>query len=140
MAMDVYANCRFYVEINQKKEAAFIEMSGLQVELDVFRYEEGGNNSFVHALPGRAKVGNITLKKGLTASNEFLKWCMSITNRQNDRRHISVIMYDIKGTELQRWNFDNAFPVKWSGPQLTADGKSVAIETLELAHDGFGQL
>jgi phage tail-like protein len=46
-------------------------------------------------------------------------------------------MYDSKGVELCRWNFQKAFPVKWVGPQLTADGKVAAIETLELAHAGF---
>src|SRR5215470_2047172 len=98
-------------------QAVFSEVSGLQVETVVQDYEEGGNNGFVHRLPGRTKVGNLTLKRGITKSNEFFKWYTDIARGTITRRNISVIMYDTAGNELVRWNFIKAYPVKWVGPQ-----------------------
>src|SRR5215472_1741743 len=121
-----HAACRFYIEIGKNDgakqiQAVFTELSGLQVEMQVMEYEEGGTNTFVHKLPGRLKVGNITLKHGLTRSNEFLSWCMKI-----ERRNVSVVMYDVAGKPVVRWNFTKAYPVKWTGPQFTADSTAMA--------------
>jgi phage tail-like protein len=137
MAEESYANCRFYVEIDGIKTAVFTEVSGLQVETTVMEYEEGGHNDFVHRLPGRTKVSNLTLKRGMTKSNEFHKWCLQVMQGTITRRNISVIMYDAKGRELMRWNFIKAYPVKWVGPQFQSTGNAAAIETLELAHRGL---
>ncbi len=132
-----HAACRFYVEIGKNDggktiQAVFTEVSGLQVEMQVMEYEEGGTNTFVHKLPGRLKIGNITLKHGLTRSNEFLSWCLKL-----ERRNVSVVMYDSAGSPVLRWNFTKAYPVKWSGPQFTADSTAMAIESIELTHQGL---
>ena len=137
MPVDGVANCRFYVKIDGMTTAVFTEMSGLQVETVVTEYEEGGNNGFVHRLPGRTKVSNLTLKRGIVASNEFLNWYSEILQGKLKYRHVDVLVYDAEGKELAKWSFANAFPVKWIGPQLAADGKNAAIETLELAHEGL---
>lgn len=137
MPQEAYPVCRFYVEIGSDRQAVFTEVSGLQVEMEVMSYEEGGNNGFVHRLPGRAKVGNLTLKRGMTTSNDFFSWCAEIARGAIKRRTLSVVMYDVKGQEMLRWTFFNAYPVKWTGPQFTADGSATAIEALELAHDGL---
>jgi phage tail-like protein len=137
MSDEAHPNYRFYVTINDKAKAVFTEISGLQVETVVQDYEEGGNNEFIHRLPGRTKVGNVTLKYGLTKSNELFKWYADIVRGKITRYNLSVIMYDTEGNELVRWNFLNAFPVKWTGPQFSADGRAMAIETLELAHEGM---
>jgi phage tail-like protein len=129
--------CRFYVEIGAEKQGVFTEVSGLQAEMDVMTYEEGGNNDFVHRLPGRTKMGNLTLKRGMTNSNAFFKWFAQIARGHIKRTNLSVVLYDVSGKELLRWTFVNAYPVKWTGPQFTADGSGTAIETLELAHDGL---
>ncbi|MBK9710615.1 MAG: phage tail protein [Kouleothrix sp.] len=136
MKDDVNPNFRFYVEIDEKKQAVFTEVSGLQIETVVQEYEEGGNNGYVHRLPGRTKVSNLTLKRGITRSNEFFKWQAEIASGKITRRNISLVIYDVKGDVLIRWEFIKAYPVKWIGPQLSADGHAMAIETLELAHDG----
>jgi phage tail-like protein len=60
-----------------------------------------------------------------------------VITRQVTKQHVSVLMFDSKGREMVRWNFHNAYPVKWVGPQFTADGRTAAIETLELTHDGI---
>ncbi len=131
-------NCRFYVFVDEKPQGIFTEVSGLEVHMDVLEYEEGGNNGFVHQLPGRTKIGHITLKRGMTCSNTFLQWQMQVASGDIKRRNVSVVVFHTaSGKELVRWNFDNAYPVKWSGPALDASGTAVAVETLELAHGGM---
>jgi phage tail-like protein len=137
MADESFPNCRFYIEIDGMTEAIFTEVGGLQVEMDVFEYQEGGMNDFVYRLPGRTKVSNITLKRGLARGNDFFRWCMEVAAGQIDRRNVSVVMYDVAGNEVLRWNFTGAYPVKWVGPQFQAAGNAPAIETLELAHNGI---
>lgn len=137
MPQEAYASCRFYVQIEGIAQAVFSELSGLQLEMDVVEYEEGGNNGFVHRLPGRSKIGTLTLKRGITHSNELFKWCAEIAQGKINRRHLSIIMYDSAGNELVRWNFVKAYPIKWTGPSFAADGAAMAIEALELAHDGL---
>src|SRR2546430_2647864 len=112
---DAHAACRFYVEIGKGKgskeiQAVFTELSGLQVEMVTTDYEEGGTNNFVHRLPGRLKVGNITLKRGLTRSNAFLNWCMGAAlEKPMDRRNVTVAMYDVAAQPVIRWHFLRAF-------------------------------
>jgi len=131
-----HAACRFYVEIGKggakQVQAVFTEVSGLQVEMQTMDFEEGGANTYVHRLPGRLKVGNVILKHGMTRSNEFLQWCMKL-----ERRNVTVVMYDTYGKAVVRWNFNKAYPVKWVGPQFTADSTATAMESIELAHEGL---
>ena len=131
------SNSRFYVFVDDKEQAIFTEVSGLEMQMEVMEYEEGGNNGFVHHLPGRTKIGRLTLKRGMTCSNDFLNWQMQIASGDIKRRNVSVAVFAASGEELVRWNFDNAYPVKWSGPAFDASGSAVAVETLELAHDGM---
>lgn len=135
---DPVPTCRFYVDIAGIAQAVFTEMSGLQLETEVTDYAEGGQNGFVHKLPGRTKVGNLTLKRGVTKSGEFFKWYEELLHGTVKPRNVTVSMYDVKGEQVMKWDFLNAYPVKWTGPQFSADGKNVAIETLELAHEGLG--
>jgi phage tail-like protein len=134
---DAYASCRFYVQLDGKTEALFTEVSGLQVEVTAQQLEEGGNNGFVHSLPGRVKVANVTLKRGMTRSNEFLKWLMEVASGKITRRNVTVVMFDTSYQAMLRWNFSKAYPVKWSGPQFTAGSSQAAVESLELAHEGL---
>jgi phage tail-like protein len=130
-----HAACRFYVEVGdggKQIQAVFTEVSGLQVEMQTMDYEEGGTNTFVHRLPGRLKIGNITLKHGLTKSNDFLKWCL-----QFERKNLTVVMYDVAGQPVIRWHFNKAYVVKWSGPQFTADSTAMALESVEITHQGL---
>lgn len=139
-AYDAYASSRFYVEIDGKKEAVFTEVSGVQVEMETMDYQEGGNNAFIHRLPGRVKSGNITLKRGVVRSNEFFLWFAQVAQGQMQRKNVSVVLYDTEGKQLDRWEFVDAYPVKWVAPSLTATSSTMAIETLELAHRGLQPL
>jgi phage tail-like protein len=144
MAETVHGSNRFYLEIGGKNTAVFTEVSGLQIETEIMEYMEGGNNDYVHKLPGRTRVGNITLKHGVTTSQELLGWFVKLTQGKIERKNVSVVIYGLAKSgggsaarEIVRYNFNLAYPVKWSGPQLSAASTSVAIETLELAHAGF---
>jgi phage tail-like protein len=136
-AVPVSPVCRFYVKVGGSTQAIFTEVSGLGMEMTIEEIEEGGNNGFVHRLPGRCKVGNLTLKSGMTNSNDFLKWILDVARGKIEKKHLSVILYKPDGTESMRWEFTNAFPVKWTGPQFKADDTATAIESLELVHEGF---
>lgn len=137
---DIYPSFRFYVQIDSVTEAIFTEVTGLQVETELMDYPEGGNNGFVHRMPGRTKVSNVTLKRGMSRSNELFKWYINNASEGRsklDRRHVTIKMYDTAGKELAKWEFLNAYPVKWVGPQLNAGSTNAAIETFELAHGGL---
>lgn len=134
-----FSNCRFYVQIDGVTAAVFTEVSGLQLETEVFEYSEGGKNDFPHRLPGRSKAGNVTLKRGIAQGSELFKWCFDTVQGKVDLRGVSVLMFDTIGDKpIARWELLKAFPTKWAGPQFQADGHLTAIETLELAHQGYG--
>lgn len=128
---------RFYVEVNRIVQAVFTEVSGLQIDVDTFEVTEGGNNSFVRKLPGHVRVGDITLKRGMTKSNDLYTWTVDIIHGKIDRRTVSVIMYDVHAKEIARWNFNNAYPIRWVGPSFTSTSNGVAIESLTLTHEGL---
>jgi len=128
---------RFYVEVGGVNQAVFTEASGLSIETVVEDVEEGGHNEFVHRLPGRCKVGNLTLKRGMTASNDFLTWSLNVARGIIKPQNVSVVLYRTDGTEEMRWDLVGAFPVKWSGLQFKADDNATAIETIEFCHRGL---
>lgn len=136
-APDPFPGYRFYLEIGTQKQAVFTEVSGLDLEMEVQEFAEGGHNEAVHRLPGRTRVGNLMLKGGMTASKEFFNWYVQLATGRIKRQNVSLVMYDVAGKEVFRWNFLNAYPVRWLGPQFHAASGTMAIETLELAHDGL---
>jgi phage tail-like protein len=113
----------------------FMQCSGLQIEFDVYEYHEGGNNDFVHRLPGAARYPNLVLSRGLTNEEALLKWFWA-TLTQADRKEVTITLSYGK-SKPRSWTFTDAFPVKWSGPQMDANATDVAIETLEIAHSGL---
>ena len=134
--VDPYRNFNFLVEIDGISQGRFAECSGFGASNDPIEYREGGDNRTVRKLPGMTKYPNIVLKWGLTDSDELYKWWKSIMNGKVDRRNGSIILLDTEGNEKVRWNFFNAWPTKWDGPDFNAKGNDVAIETLELANEG----
>lgn len=135
---DPHLGLRFWVDINKIEVAGFSECSGLTIETEVFEYAEGGLNTYTHKIPVRIKYGNITLKHGMDAGQELFDWYQEILSGKMTRRDISIIMYGSENTNpIRQWKLKNAFPVKWTGPDMKADTGSIAIETLELAHEGL---
>lgn len=138
IATDPMITPRFAVEIGSQTVAYFTEVSGLQAEIEVFDYQEGGLNSVTHKLPVRAKFSNITLKRGvLGTDNRLWDWFKNAMNGQIKREHVSIILFAQDYTVVRKWDLNNAYPVKWVLPSFKAGDSAVSIETLELAYDGF---
>lgn len=109
----------------------------MQAEVEVEEYREGGINDHVHRLPKVAKYPNIVLKRGITDSEVLWRWHQDVIGGKVVRRTIFVVLLDSQGAERWRWSFLDAYPVKWVGPDLKSDIGAVAIESMELAHNGF---
>jgi len=128
----------FRVEINGVFEAGFNEVSGLQAEIEVQEYREGGINDFMHKFAGPVKFpSNLVLKNGITDSVKLWSWYQDVMRGKFARKSLDVVLLDAAGDEKRRWKFKNAYPVKWNGPGLKATSSEVALESLELAHEGF---
>ncbi|HMK50156.1 MAG TPA: phage tail protein [Thermodesulfovibrionales bacterium] len=132
-----YATFRFRVEIDGITVARFSEVSGLMVETETEQYEEGGVNDFVHYLPKRTKYQHIILKRGLTDVDELWQWYQDVVAGRFQRKNGAIVLMDSSGEDALRWNFSNAYPVKWTGPDLRADSNTVAFETIEIVHHGI---
>lgn len=131
---------RFSVEISGIQEALFTECSGFDVKIDVEEYKEGGMNDHLHKIPGRQSYSNITLKRGMTNSLELWEWLQRVTTKKakkEEKKNISIVLYNGNAKEQLRWNLIGAFPVKWTSPTIQTDQSAVMVETLELAFQEF---
>lgn len=133
--VDPYRGYNFLVEIDGITRAGFQECSGLDVSTDVVEYREGSDPAHKRKLTGMNTFSNITLKWGITDSDELWKWRQTVTDGRAERKNGSIILLDEAGNEKVRWNFHNAWPSKWTGPTFNATDNGVAVETLELAHE-----
>ena len=128
----------FKLLINNVTEGHFTSVAGLGVQVERIAYREGGNNSVVRAIPGRVTYAAVTLRYGLTASEELWSWLMSAVEGRVSRRNVSIVMLDSSGsTEVLRWNLINAWPQEWFGAPLDAMSQELDIESLVLAHEGL---
>ena len=132
---DPYISFRFLVEIDGVMAGGFSEVSGLQAEIEVKDYREGGWNAYIYKLAGPVRYpSNLILKHGLTDDTELWEWYEQAMQGEIVRKTLSVVLLDMKGDEQRRWDFEGVYPVKWVGPELRAGTAQVAIETLELVH------
>jgi phage tail-like protein len=134
---DPVAELRFKVELQPDLNIGrFSECTGISVEVETKEYMEGGSNDFVHKLPTRVKYPNVVLKRGVTHEEALLKWFFE--SRYTPVRRDMTISLMGPGTQLVRtWVFMNAYPVKWTGPNLNANSNAVASEQLEIVHNGL---
>ena len=137
---DPLVSFRFRVEVDNLIQAGFAECSGLQVDTELEEVREGGENAFQYKLAKGSKYVNLTLKRGITDSDVLWNWHKDVINGKVQRKMVYVVLLDQEGQETWRWSFQEAFPVKWMGPELKADGSTVAIESLELAHHGVSEV
>lgn len=135
---DPFGNYNFLVEIDGIERGAFQEVSGFDSTIDVIEHREGGENTTVRKLPGMTKYSNLVFKWGITDDMTLYTWHLDTVNGKPDfRKNGSIVLVDRHQTEVARWNFIRAWPTKYDGPDLNAEGTDVAIETLELAHEGI---
>jgi len=131
--VDPYKNFRFLVEIDGIVQAGFTDCSGFGSNVEVIEYREGGDAANVRKLPGKTSYPDLTLKWGVTNSRELYDWHLAAVNGQIQRKNGSIILQDDAGQERLRWNFFSAWPSKWDGPDFSAKGNDVAIDTLTVS-------
>lgn len=134
---DPYHSYNFIVEIDGIKRAGFRECTGLDASQDAIEYREGNDALTPRKIPGLNRYSNITLRWGMTDDDELWSWRRQAMNGTVERKNGSIVLLDDTGRERLRWNFREAWPTRWTGPSFNATGNEVAIETLELAHEGL---
>jgi phage tail-like protein len=135
---DPFGGYNFAVELDGITRMGFKECSGLDSSSEVSKYREGTDPTLAQRqIPGLLTFSNITLKRGITDDHALYDWRDAIMKGTPLRRSISIILRDDQGQEKIRWNIKDCFAVKWTGPTLDAASNAMAIETLELAHEGI---
>ncbi|MCB0155159.1 MAG: phage tail protein [Anaerolineae bacterium] len=135
----------FIVEMGGLIVAEFTECSGLEMEREVYEYEEGGYNNFVRKLPGRSSYSNIVLRRGVTVSPVLYSWYQAgVYNAYVLKLNFSIILgAPMQGTmfdgfaKIKHWDVEGAFPVRWTGPEMSTSSGETAIEEIEIAHHGL---
>lgn len=131
----------FGVEFQGEVVGAFRECSGLGSENEVVEYKASGPKGeyIIKKVPGRLKWNNITLKRGITDAMDMWKWRKLVEQGkiEDARKNGTITMYNQQGDAVAKWNFINAWPSKLSGPSANASNNEVAIEELELTHEGY---
>jgi phage tail-like protein len=133
--VDPYRGFNFRVEIDGIQQAGFQEVSGLDSSTSSVDYREGTDPKHVRKLPALNTVSAISLKRGITDSDELWKWRQTVIDGKTERKNGSIVLMDTTGAEKLRWNFLNAWPSKWTGPAFNATSTAVAVETLEITHE-----
>lgn len=134
---DPYRNFRFRVEVEGIQQAGFSEVSGYDASIDVVEYREGNQVTTVSKLPGLTKYGNITLKWGVTDSIELFEWMNACIQGTVTRKTVTIIALNEEGSDVATWQVIEAWPTKYTAPDFKGTGNEVAIEALELAHEGM---
>ena len=134
---DPYLAQNFVVEIDGVNVAHFAEVSGLEVEIGVIEYRNGSEDITVRKLPGLAKYSNITLKRGIVGDLSLWQWLGTVRQGNAQRRDGAIVLLDERREPVLRIRFRRGWPRKWVGPTLNAQSNEVAIETLEIAHEGL---
>lgn len=135
---DPFTAFRFRVEIEGIDRGGFRECSGLDTTQDPIEYREGTEIPTVRKLAGLVKYSNITLKWGMTDDPALWQWRQDVAEGKiaKSRKSGSIVLLDDEGNEKLRWNFREGWPTKWTGPSFNATGNEVAIEQLDIAHEG----
>ena len=127
----------FDVSVDTIKIGQFSQCEGLTAEFEIEETKEGGNNAFVHRLPGRLKYQNLKLTRAIDTDTGMIAdfFASFAAKRQPVNAH--VVAYDSWQKKIGSWTFTGVWPVKYTGPQLNASTNGTANEVLELAHTGF---
>ena len=136
--IDPFTVGRFLVNIDGITASAFSEVSGLDASIDVVDYRAGNSNvSADQKLPGLTHYSNITLKRGFTADLSLWNWFSGVVNGNLVRKNIVVTLLDPTEKPVLTWRIRNGWPSRWAGPVLNSTSSDVAIESLEIVHEGI---
>ena len=138
---DPLVGFHYAIEVQGVVTGYFTECSGIGSEHEVIEHKvvDGKGREYVQKIPGRLKWENITLKRGITDNMDIWEWREQVLSGHVDdaRRNGSIVMFDQALEERARWNFENAWPVKVSGPAIKSDSNEFGIEELVLTHEGL---
>jgi phage tail-like protein len=135
---DPFTVFNFRVELDGITAGFFSEVSGLDSETEVIDYRTGDSKtSSAVKLPGLTKYPNIVLKRGITRDVSLWQWRKTVVDGHTERRNGLIVLLDESRNDVLRWSFRNGWPAKWEGPDLDAGANEVAIETIEIAHEGL---
>jgi phage tail-like protein len=119
----------------------FSECTGLEMSMQPDEFKEGGNNGFIHKFPTRVTWSNIILKKGVGAGTALWDWQYGFAVGRGRRRDgVIMLLTDFQQVPNNIWHFRRGLPVKYTGPVMNATQSSVAIEAIEIAHEGIYQV
>lgn len=136
--IDPFTIGRFLVSIDGIPAGAFSEVSGLDTSIDIVDYRSGNSSgSADQKLPGLRHFSNITLKRGLTADLSLWTWFNEVGNGNLIRKSIVINLLDASDKPVLSWRIQNAWPSRWTGPVLNSTSSEVAIESLEIVHEGI---
>jgi phage tail-like protein len=134
----------FIFEVDGHEIGRFQSVEGLEVEVEVVEYTEGGVNGYVHNLPGQVRWPNLRLRGGLTQGDALFKWLKQCTGEgfqangsKLERSTGAVTLLDREGKRVRSWSFEGAFPIRWRGPKLSSETSEALVEELEISHQGF---
>ncbi|MBE9011687.1 phage tail protein [Pseudanabaenaceae cyanobacterium LEGE 13415] len=128
----------FLVEVGGLFVGGFSEVKGLGSEVDLESYHEGGQNRYVHQLPTVVKHSNLVLRRGLTYADPLWGWYWLTTQGHPLLLNGSIVVLNDQGLPVTWWNFREAYPVKWTGPEFNAaEANQIAVEEFELVHRGL---
>ncbi len=127
----------FKVEIDACPLGTFTACEGIGVEVTMEQREEGGNNAFIHQLPGRIKYTNVKLTRPVNADTAKVAQWFATMSGVPERTNARIVAMTVESQEVWRWTLTGVLPVRWTGPSMSVDSAKVATETLELAHHGF---
>lgn len=135
---DPYQQFNFLVEIDGVTRAGFSECSGLTTDTDPVDYREGADIALnVRKLSGLRKYTNVVLKRGYTKDKGLWEWRKEVINGQMKRRQADIILLDEARNEVLRWRIREAWISKWDSGPFNAKTNDVAIETIEMVHEGL---
>lgn len=135
---DPYGQFNFLIEIDGVIQGGFNEASGLTTDTNVIEYREGNEqHGTTRKLPGLIKYNNIVLKRGWTDNRALWEWRKKVIDGQTSRTTGTITLMNEARQPALRWTFREGWPSKWEGPALNAKTSEVAIETLEIAHEGL---
>ncbi|MBT8183936.1 MAG: phage tail protein [Eudoraea sp.] len=138
--METYPLTKFHFQVEWGgSKIGFTEVTGLDIQVEPIEYREGSSPEFHKIkMPGMQKFSNITLKRGsFQGDQEFFDWIQSINLSEVERRDINISLLDETHEPVMAWAVKNAFPIKVQASDFKSDGNEVAVETLELAHEGL---
>jgi phage tail-like protein len=137
-----YKNYRFLVEIDGIVQAGFKEVTIPDSSQDPIDYREGSDQPTVRKIPGLIKYGNVSLKVGVTDSMELYNWRKLVEDGKTDeyRRNMAIILINEQGDPTGRWEFSDAWPSKYDAPDLNATDNNIAIEAIDIVHEGMKRI